>query len=129
MLFCSANKVHLDELIGHPTKKTWKRKRNSSKVDARKKGTAMIDGALVPLESTVKEVRGLPAIGLEVSNLIGDVEAISPILMESETTEVALMVAPLALLTTVEEEMPMAKLRVLALSAEPAISRLLKKRL
>lgn len=98
-------KFTLDELIGHPTKKkTQKRKKESDGADAGKEGTTVINEAQTPLESTVKEVSGLPATKPKAGDPIRDVEATLPILMEIKVVEMALAVALLTLSTIIKEE-------------------------
>lgn len=75
----------LDELIGHPTKKRKTRKRrDNNEANARKEVTIVISGVPTPLESTMEEALGLPAIEPEVDNSTGDVEVAPPVLMEIE---------------------------------------------
>lgn len=98
---------------------------NSGKVDVGKESTATISIVSTPLESTVEEVLGLPTIEPKVGNLIGGVEATPLVLTEIKVVEMAWVVAPLMLLTIMEEVL-VAKLLVLVLLAGLAIIKVTK---
>lgn len=94
-----------DELIGCPTKKrkTQKRRRDSSEVEAEMMGTVVVSDAPASLESVTEEVPGQPAMEPKVGNPTKKIEVAPPTPMDIEVVEIALEITPLTLPTITKE--------------------------